>query len=202
MRRTFEEFGYSIHQLQNERATENLIKDLLEDVSQSLGQYTGKVIVFAFSGHGTNYDRLLTNDGKLISLKKDIIDPILNYSRTDIPKLFFIDACRGSDELKLKYVDQSGGDVPKFIEDYEKGFRRLEVNYRIDYATIPDHVSYAGRYESKWMPRLARKLRETDDTLQNIAADVKKEVYQTDSRQQCETLDRLNGRLSLYVKKN
>ena len=93
MRRTFEEFGYSIHQLQNERATENLIKDLLEDVSQSLGQYTGKVIVFAFSGHGTNYDRLLTNDGKLISLKKDIIDPILNYSRTDIPKLFFIDAC-------------------------------------------------------------------------------------------------------------
>ena len=52
------------------------------------------------------------------------------------------------------------------------------------------------------MPRLARKLRETDDTLQNIAADVKKEVYQTDSRQQCETLDRLNGRLSLYVKKN
>ena len=67
------------------------------------------------------------------------------------------------------------------MEDYAKGLAEVvQVNYRIDYATIPDHEPCAGRFESKWMPVLARKLRETDDTLQNIAAIGTGEVFKKD----------------------
>ena len=89
-----------------------------------------------------------------------------------------------------------GGDVPTSLQDYEKSFARVQANYRIDYATIPDHVAYAGEYGSKWMPLLARKLRKMDDTLQNIAAVVRGEVFRKHV-QQCETVDRLHGPLKL-----
>jgi hypothetical protein len=201
MKKTFEQqFGYKVFPLSNAAATEQAIKSQRDEICRSQKQH-GDVIVFAFSGHGTNYDQLLTNDHKLLSLRKDIVDPILNHSKPEVIKLFFVDACRGNDELTAKAFGKSVDDAPKSAEDYKKGFVSLEENFRIEYATIPDHVSYAGRYESKWMPRLARKLREVDDTLQNISADVKQEVHETDSRQQCETVvDRVNGRLYLNAK--
>ena len=89
-------------------------------------------------------------DGKLISLRKEVMQPLLKQPK--IPKLFFIDACRGNDELISKVGDLSNGDAPKSMKDYEEGFREIEVNFCIDYATIPYHYSYASDYESKWMP--------------------------------------------------
>ena len=199
MRKTFEQFGYDIHPLQGGTATDVMIKGLLGQVCQSLGKYS--VIVFAFSGHGTDYDQLLTNNGKWMSLKEEIILPILKNSSIDIPKVFFIDACRGSEILKSKGGDKSGDDVPESVEHYEKGFTRSQANYRIDYATIPDHKAFTADYGSKWMPVLARKLRKTDDTLQNIAPTVTGEVFKIDQRQQSESVDRLHGPLKLHIRK-
>ena len=95
MRKTFEQFGYDIRQLQGGIATKLMIQGSLSQVCQSLGQYS--VIVFAFSGQGAEYDQLLTNDGKWISLKEEIILPILKHSTIDVLKVFFIDACRRND---------------------------------------------------------------------------------------------------------
>ena len=212
MRKTFEIFGYDIIQLQNENATLDVINATLTNVSQYLDEYNGsttnKVIVFAFSGHGTSVDRIITQDDKQLSLKTDIIPPLVNHKTvSEIPKLFFIDACRGDDRLQAK----NAGSIEEDIKDIEivvsKGLKEHEGNYRIDYATIPGHVSYGFQKKSNWMPVVARRLREEEnDTLQNIMATVKKEVstrsiHDGDNEvwQQCETLDRLTtGPLTLH----
>ena len=192
MKMTFEQFDYDIHQLKNGAATEYEITALLKQASDYLSQYDGpkrnsdgekKVIIFAFSGHGTSHgtreDRIITNDGRWFSLREQVMLPLLRHPNVcDIPKLFFIDAARGSN-LLLKMAE-------------------VEMNFRIDYSTIPDYVAYGGS-SSFWMPVLARKLRERDDTFSNVMDQVNEEIYtQNEVLQQPEAVSRLNGRLKLY----
>ena len=63
MKMTFEQFDYDIHQLKNGGATKRTVTALLKQASDFLSQYGGeienkdgekKVIIFAFSGHGTS----------------------------------------------------------------------------------------------------------------------------------------------------
>jgi hypothetical protein len=197
MRATFEQFNYEIYQLQNGEATKNAITSLLSDISQRLiEEYNAKVvgprkvIIFAFSGHGSDDDEIYTNDGELLSIKDEVLRPLVKPKVAyDIPKLFFIDACRGTATLKHK-----GGDEPTSMREYlDKGFVHIKGNFRIDYATIPDHVSYMDLDGSKWMPKLARTLREDKDSFQNVADKVKKIVHELPGKkQQCESVSRLN----------
>ena len=198
MKATFDQFGYDVHTRQNRQATVNAVDHLMERISSELSQYgtdthaakSDKVIIFAFSGHGDK-DNIILHDGSF-SITEDVLNRLLVHNNVvfKIPKLFFINTCRGGDELKkaMKRVD--------YIE--EKG------NYRFDYATIPDHVAYA---EGKWMVRLAEKLIdpvEGNDSIQNVSAKVKRDIFEADEGrqlqlQQCESVDRLNtGPLKLY----
>ena len=204
MKETFTMLSYDIHQLKNEEAQERSIQKLLENLHEYLKTYSNevtnedgskKVIVFAFSGHGKEEksDRdsvaIVTYDDKLLSLKGDIMERVgvgLPSPVYKIPKLFFIDACRGPNKVTMKDT---------------KGFRENEGNYRIDFATIPDHVCY----ESIWMPELAEKLRDLrKDSLQNVVASVSKEIDKRNERehsciQLCESRDRLvTGPLYLH----
>ena len=192
MRLTFERFDYDIHQLQNKDVSKDTIKTLIDEISQYLAEYDGdtsdKIIVFAFSGHGTELDQIVTNDTDLVSVGEEIIQPLVTKSSPKIPKLFFIDACRGNQELKSK----DGNNQSKSIHEVAKGFKNHEGNFRIEYATIPHHVSYAGKDESKWMPVLARTLREENDSFQNVVASANKKVHERVTKQQCESVDRLN----------
>ena len=202
MRKTFEQFDYDIHQLKNGAATEHAITALLKQASDYLSRYGGprknrdgekKVIIFAFSGHGTSCgtseDQIKTNGGELLSLREQIMLPLVTHPEVrEIPKLFFIDACRGSDHLQKKKLD--------------KGYLEVETNFRIDYATIPDHKAYAGTYVSFWMPVLASKLRETDAAFSSVIDDVNEEIHvQKETLQQPEAVSRLSGTLKLYYKK-
>ena len=63
MRKTFEQFDYDIRQLKNGAATEHAITALLKQASDYLSRCGGpkknrdgekKVVIFAFSGHGTS----------------------------------------------------------------------------------------------------------------------------------------------------
>ena len=189
MKLTFEQFDYDIHQLKNGAATEQAVVSLLDEASHYLSQYCGgvvnkdggkKVIIFAFSGHGAAYDRIVTNDGKLLYLAKDIRLPLVKHSEVfEIPKLFLIDASRGSRSLKPRH-------------------NQLKTNYRIDYSTISDHNSYATAYGTAWMPVLARVLRERDDTLPNVVDTANRIVTRRERRLQPESLSRLSGHLKLY----
>ena len=186
MKLTFEQFDYDIHQLKNAAATEQAVVSLLDEASHYLSQYRGgvvnkdggkKVIIFAFSGHGTYNDQIMTNDGKWLNLPEQVQLPLVKHHEvSEIPKLFFMDVSRGSATLKDKT-------------------RHVETNYRIEYSTIPDHISYDG---SAWMPVLASELRERDDTFSNIVDRVNQNVCGRENQQQPESLSRLSGRLKLY----
>lgn len=196
---TFKRLGYDIHKLQNKDATEDAINTLVEQAAQYLKEYKGKtsdkVIMFAFSGHGSSSDTIITSDGISLFLWRDIIKPLVYNSDIRIPKFFLIDACRGNEKLTAKDASHQH----KSLNDQFKGVLKEEANFRIEYATILNHQSYIHDFESAWMPVLARKLREDDDSFQNIAAKVHKKVQER-QLQQCESVDRLNLG-PIYLKK-
>ena len=113
-----------------------------------------------------------------------------------IPKLFFIDACRGSETLSVvskgSETNEATGNSPKAY--FEKLVQHVSGNFRIDYATIPKHVSYAGTGGSLWMPKMARAIKENYSSIQDISAAVKSEVHKAlgENKQQCESVDRMN----------
>ena len=132
------------------------------------------------------------------SLKEIWLPLVTHKAVSDIPKLFFIDACRGTDRLKHKTKGESDDSQKapdqKAVKEYvEKGFTEVDGNYRMDYATIPDHFAYT---DSKWMILLARALRDDDNSFQNIADEVKRSVHEDmehqQYQQQCESENRLN----------
>ena len=173
MEKTFEKLNYNIHKLMN--VSKSKIQSRLTDISKYLEKYQGsmkdKVIVFAFSGHGCNKDgsdQLLANDMETLNFEDEILLPLARHKKVaNIPKLFFIDACRGDSKLIAK------GDAEENVKGFSaKGVKHVEAKYRIDYATIPYHKAYSSKTGSVWMPKVARALREKDDSLQNIMADV------------------------------
>ena len=63
-----------------------------------------KAIVFYFSGHGMDGDRIITNDHKDFLYLEDIVEPLVTHESIGdtcdkIPKLFMVDACRGNRQL-------------------------------------------------------------------------------------------------------
>ena len=210
MKETFQKLGYDIHAVHNR--TKHEIITFLGRLYRYLQQYKGKltnqdgsekVIAFAFSGHGLpdepsqNLDKnsmtLITYDGEYLSLREDVMSLISVASVCEIPKLFFIDACRGNMPLEYK----------PFSTAKALG---VEGNYRIEFATIPGYRAFSTFDEgSRWMPEMARHLRDMkNESLQNIAATVRKAIHDKNRRgnsdlQLCESRDRLaTGPLYLY----
>ena len=180
MKKTFECLDYAITQLHN--PTKAKIQRELGKVSRQLTKYKGdiqsKVIIFAFSGHGcseSQREKIIANDGEKLDVSDEIVLPLVAHKDVEeTPKLFFIDACRGTDEV----VRMKGGKGNKQSDEvyFSKLFEHVEGNYRIDYSTIPDHVSYLKEDGSIWMSKLARALREEDDSVQHITTTVRGEV--------------------------
>ena len=204
---TFTQFNYDIHKLQNKDATKQGIESLLSSASEYFSAYStrrdlkSQVIIFAFSGHGSNKkgnELLYSNDGHEIQLEDEVIFPLVQEkSVDDISKIFFIDACRGNDELVS--VSKGGGpsrEVLKSVKQCwdEKGVDHVQGNYRAYFATIPDHKAYVtpDMSESRWMPLMARALREDkeDKSLGDIADDISSRVHNMPwpKKQQCDML--------------
>ena len=203
MMQTFDRLNYVVYKLENQTKAEitaeiKKVSASLKTCSMSREEAEEKVIVFAFSGHGTtedNIEKIYANDGGTLQLKDEIIFPLTAPSGVEyVPKLFLIDACRGDQTLTEK-----GGATAqaKNIPTTNTGFvrklpRRIEGNYYIAYATVPHHVSWGGSSGSLWMPKLARALwDEKDEPFQIIASKVMRDVS-LQFEQQCNSDDRLN----------
>ena len=211
MKETFDHLKYNVHPLHN--PTKRQIQALLKEVSDYLSTYEvgvevqkEKVIIFAFSGHGTSVgtaEKVYANDGEMLDFKDEIMLPLTrNGNVFDIPKLFFMDACRGSIELQSDTASTMGDHVGVTAKsNFAKLVDFVAGNYRIDYATILHHVSFATTAGSAWMHKFAIALRDEGISLQDIAANVRKEVHenQGEHKQQCESVDRLNTG-ALYLK--
>ena len=191
IKRMFTQFDYDIHQLPSEQVTSSNIKQLVQQVENYLSSYKGpainpdnnkKSIIFAFSGHGAE-NQIKTNDGEPFPLQ-DIVRPLVNpqfVQAHPIPKLFFIDACRGS---SLRVDDMS--------------LRTIKGNYSIEYATINGQSAVPLGPESALLPVLANKFRRQDDAYHHVIADVKHQVAR-EGYQQAQSIDNLTtGIFKLY----
>lgn len=190
MEKTIEELKYGKILLKNENATESSIMTEIGRVSGDLHLLEDKIIIFVFSGHGATGDQIVSQKGEYLSLKNITQRLLARRSSTNPnpPVLFFIDACRGSEQLKSD-------------DDLVKGLIEQKTNFRLDYATVDHHVSHAGGSGSRWLLAVAQKLRnERNKSLQNIMADVKKEVWEGFlTKQQPQSVDQLNcGTLYLH----
>ena len=208
MKETFEQFDYSIVQLQNKEVTEHAVLALVDQLSTHLKNYNGatvnegesrdatdndepvKAIVFAFSGHGTKDNIILANDGGAIFLR-DVVKPLVEYASIGptshlIPKLFFIDACRGQNTI---IVPEAKGDTD--VND-------IQGNFNIEFATIDDHKAFT----DTWMAVLARELRRNNDTYQHVLAKAKGKAHERYNLQQAQTQGQLIiGTFKLYYKR-
>ena len=200
---TFNLLNYDIIRLKNEQVTESAVLAIVEQLSEYLKNYDGatdngkdtaeimvaKAIVFAFSGHGINDNVVLANNGEPIFLR-DVVQPLVDpstigYHSDKLPKLFFIDACRGKSTLK---VPEAKGDCD--VND-------IQGNFSIEFATIYDHRAYT----DSWIFVLACELRRNDDTYQNVLDKAKKRTNERYKLQQAQTQGQLTtGPFKLYHK--
>ena len=149
-------------------------KGMLDVVSYIAG-YTRyptsyKRIVVVFSGHGTSGQTLYTNDSKTVKVE-DIIapfDPARAPVIGNIPKLFFIDACRG-DAANPGTMVPKGAKVLDTLNVPQKG------NFLVAYSTLPEYKAYE---ESKkggvWITTLAEILRSKSKSVCDILTEVNK----------------------------
>ena len=154
-----------------------------------------KSIVFIFSGHGNTDHCLYTNDPDTTTIHiEDVLSmfyPSQAPSLGNIPKLFFIDACRGDAVNPGVMVSRGGKSVGQMVP--------AEGNILVAYSTLSKRMSYEEQGKGGvWMSRLAEKLREEDASVGDILTNVNEEMmelYQDESSypmQQPEYISRLN----------
>ena len=215
MRRAFEHLNYVIYQLRSRESTKANIKAKVNEIAGQLKNYRGptadKVIVFAYSGHGIHEgdtEYIVTHDDKKLHIIEDLIQPLETEAVAKIPKLFFIDFCHRGKRLDAltnstkpapAFSGPSGG-APKndpqeiYNEPKTIGYMWIESNYRIDISVISGHINGQDQNGSIWMRTLAGKLVDECDSIQNLAADVKKTVHykRGEPKQVVRSFDRLD----------
>ena len=152
------------------------------------------VVAFVFSGHGNEGDLLNGEYGGKVLLDDEIVKPLAEeHELGNIPKLFFIDACRGKNELKP--VVKTKKKAQELIT--------AEGNYYVAYSTIPKHVAYMKPDDPKsgsaWMQILAKNLQERSESVSDIVETTSSELWkmyeehpEIDTWQQPESMSRLH----------
>ena len=162
MRDVLELLNIQVILLQNERARKRDVERVLRQLSIHLNGITenanieNKVLIFAFAGHGNyhhHYDvRLVADQDEYLSLWDDIMPPFVKNHPLclfKIPKLFFIDACRGNQPLPV------AGAIGRPIQESQDTHKDVG-NFLIAYSTIKGYISHD---DDTWMKRLADKIR-------------------------------------------
>ena len=177
MEKAFEFFRFVCIRARNLLAKE--INELVETVTSCEALANCKCIAFVFSGHGSE-GAVLGEDDSVISamvdIDDDIIQPFVNASAlAKAPKLFFIDACRGSGGVSSG-KGTAAGTWRSSKGDQDSNSAPSAGNYIIGYATMTGYKSYL-RSDSEegsiWMPLLADELqRNPDRDVLNVLQDV------------------------------
>lgn len=174
MERTFTHHKFVTHWEHNVTRRRHL--KLMDDIVKSdhPRSYNYKCIVFVFSGHGAR-NILWSNDGAAVDLTRDVIQKLTcELQLVTTPKIFFIDACR---------------------EGVGIGQGSTMGNFLVAYATSDGMVSYESTeppWGGVWLQRLARRLRESHDSVQGIVETVKQEVRKLKSFEGPQVPDSMN----------
>ena len=158
LEQVFKGFSYAVYRKENVSTADfvSCYKKLAEFKYPS----RCKRILVYFSGHGGNDGALIMQDGGRIK-SEDMISCFKihisnNETLAEMAKMFFFDACRGSQQ-DHGYMRKSGGET-----DWMKRIPR-EGGVLIAYASTPYHVSYGDSSGSRWTNCLVQALEESKD---------------------------------------
>lgn len=181
-------------------------------------------MVFVFSGHGEPEGRdgkvkLIMQDDTKIDIYDDFVAPVLPGNANhigDIPKIFFIDACRGDDITETVDVPSRNGATDKGSPSNRDSAASKKGCYQIDLQKVPKEANCLVAYStlpgcrsidlygigSLWLKALAKHLPTSRETIEVLLTDVNKELlahYREHGLefQQPEKISRLNDRLYL-----
>lgn len=178
-----------------------LLDEAIKNLKSKSNPSNLRFIAFVFSGHGGEGDCLVMQDGKAVDLKREVILPFTSECHIAyIPKLFFVDACRGKDELDNIFSKSPenagiGGSIHEIASS--KG------GYLLAYATVSNSPSYMSKDQkrSTWMQRIANEIhrRGSEDSVQYILTKVNQDLFgdietrSVENPQQPEIINLLNS---------
>lgn len=154
---------------------------LLDEAASASFPYNLKRLVFAFSGHGTKDNDMLMQDGEPVNMEF-VVSKFLPASKphlSSIPKLFFIDACRGKKidtGVTVAKCNDSAA-VPRGGKVLESVRFPSEGNFLVAYSTSSGYEAYEfSDRGGLWMTVLANKLVSEDKSIVDILTDVNQEL--------------------------
>lgn len=120
-------------------------------------------MAFVFSGHGTTNHSLYTQDGKQIDFHDIFREFYPDHSPHlgKLPKLFFIDACRGPRLTQPVLIPKGVRDVSLKVPE--------KSNFLVAYSTMPEHKAHELEGQGGiWINILAEKLKTTDASVLDV----------------------------------
>ena len=185
MQRVFD--GLQIATLWKENVSGDDLRRLLREIPTLPRTYES--ISFVYSGHGSEGDVLCMQDGSKMHMQ-EIVNAFLPRRAPNvgnIPKLFFIDACRGSETFQPVVVPRTGGNVqvdrPQRSGTRDRGatdmrtvFVPPEGNTIIAYSNISRNRALEGREGGVWMKALAKRMAESKESIENVLTEVRSDL--------------------------
>ena len=170
MRNTFQKLNFAV--ISEHNVTYSRMLALITSVV-SFESYppSYRRIVFVFSGHGTDNFLLYTSDSKRTTISTEyILEQFSEAPRlARIPKLFFIDACRGDEVNPGRLVAKGGKNMSEIIP--------AGGSWLLAYSTLPKQKSYEETGKGGvWMSRLAERIRTDDSSINDILTTVNEEM--------------------------
>ena len=219
MAQAFEHLGYDVISRSNLMYGELI--NFISEAAASPYAPSHKRLVFIFSGHGMNGDKLFdehgrhrgTTGGKLCSQEgrtieiENILDqfkPDKNPALGRMARLFFIDACRGSEEdigvtlpLRTRGMFEKGGQflVPDRVPK--------DGNILVAYSTLPNHKAYEKSDGGLWMKLLAEAVMTQNDditvVLTEVSSRLKKQCQSYPAFQTPQCINQLTERINFLA---
>ena len=187
MQRTFE--GLQIATLWRENVSSGDLRGLLQQIATLSPPRTYESISFVFSGHGGAGDVLFMQDGSKMHMQEIVNAFLPSRARNvgNIPKLFFIDACRGSETFQPVVVPRTGGknvaDRPQRTGTRDRGATDMKTvfvppagNTIIAHSNISKNRVLESKDGGVWMKTLARRLAESRESIENVLTEVRQDL--------------------------
>ena len=165
------------------------LRELLREVYTLRVSKSYKSISFVFSGHGQEKDLLFMNDGKTVHLQEIVNAFAPDQARNigNVPKLFFIDACRGKESFQAVTVPRCGDGVQvvknhKSSPLYRGGTEAKTVfvppkgNMLIAFSNIANNRALEGKDGGIWTKALAKRLVDSKENIETVLTCVRQDL--------------------------
>ena len=170
------ELDYAVIPLQN--VTKPQLMEVIIQITTKLSCHSCsyKRLVFVFAGHGAENDYLRTQEGEELSLHELIAMwlPDKCPHLAHIPKLYFIDACRGIKTdtgcTVSRGSSRGGKPMSSQIRFPSNG------NYLVASATTPGHKSYETEGGGRWLCNVSKMLLKSDKSVLDVLTKVNEEL--------------------------